>query len=95
VTNITQQAGQWHVSGDILMDTASMVLSQSKVLVMNNALEIDFSAVTHVDTATLSLIMEWQRRAIASSCKVKFTNLPVNLTSLAMLYGVTEFIPMT
>jgi len=39
-------------------------------------------------------MMEWQRRAVALNKKVVFTHLPANLTSLASLYGVTEFIPM-
>lgn len=95
MTNITQQKNQWHVSGDIFMDNANAILSQSDALLMVDALEIDFSAVTDVDTAALSLIMEWQRRAVASSCKVTFAHLPANLTSLAELYGVTEFIPIS
>ena len=93
MTNITQQANQWHVSGDVLMDNANAILGQSNVFLMADAIEIDFSAVTGVDTAALSLIMEWQRRAVTSSCKVTFANLPANLTSLAALYGVTDFIP--
>jgi len=95
MTNITQQKNQWHVSGDIFMDNANAILSQSDALIMADAIEIDFSAVTDVDTAALSLIMEWQRRAVASNCKVTFANLPANLTSLAELYGVTEFIPIS
>jgi len=95
MTNITQQKNQWHVSGDIFMDNANAILSQSDALLMADAIEIDFSAVTDVDTAALSLIMEWQRRAVASNCKVTFANLPANLTSLAELYGVTEFIPIS
>ncbi|MEO6117462.1 MAG: STAS domain-containing protein [Methylotenera sp.] len=95
MTNITQHKNQWRVSGDLLMDNANATLSQSHELLMTNPIEIDFSAVTDVDTAAVSLIMEWQRRAIASNCKVTFTNLPADLTSLAALYGVTEFIPIS
>lgn len=95
MTNITQQANQWHVSGDVLMDNANEILSQSDALLMADNTEIDFSAVTDVDTAALSLIMEWQRRAVAANCKVAFAHLPANLTSLAALYGVTEFIPIS
>ena len=40
-------------------------------------------------------MMEWQRRAIASNSKVTFANLPPNLISLAALYGVTDFIPVS
>ncbi len=95
MTNITQQDNQWRVAGDVLMDNANVILNQSKSLLMTSSIEVDFSAVTDVDTAAISLIMEWQRRAIASNCKVTFTSLPADLTSLATLYGVTEFIPLS
>lgn len=75
------------------MDNASVILSQSHALEMATDLEIDFSAVTDVDTATLSLMMEWQRRAETSNCNISFANLPENLNSLATLYGVADFIP--
>lgn len=90
---ITQQDNQWKVSGELLMDNANALLVKSSALSMSGSTDIDFSGVTDVDTAALSLIMEWQRRALESNCKVVFTNLPANLASLAALYGVTGFIP--
>lgn len=92
--NIVQLANKWHVSGDVLMDNANLLLNQSDAFSMDDEVEIDFADVTNVDTAAISLILEWQRRATASDCKLKFTNLPVNLTSLAALYGVEAFIPL-
>ena len=75
------------------MDNANAILSQSNAFEMKGDLEVDFSAVTDIDTAALSLVMEWQRRALASNCKISFANLPENLNSLAALYGVADFIP--
>ena len=95
MVNITQQSNQWLISGPVLMDNANEALTQSIALSMNEQLEIDFSGVTDIDTAALSLIMEWQRRALASKCTISFANLPVNLNSLAELYGVTSFISVT
>jgi phospholipid transport system transporter-binding protein len=93
MTNIIQQANKWHVSGDVLMDNANTILSESNAFEMVDDLEVDFSAITDVDTAALSLVMEWQRRALASNCKISFANMPENLNSLAALYGVADFIP--
>jgi len=95
MVNITQQSNQWLISGPVLMDNANEALTQSIALSMNEQLEIDFSGVTDIDTAALSLIMEWQRRALASKFTISFANLPVNLNSLAELYGVTSFISVT
>lgn len=88
---VTQQANQWHVSGDVLMNNVNLLLNESEAFVMESGIEVDFSAVTDVDTAALSLMLEWQRRAIASQCSIKFTHLPNNLISLAALYDVTDF----
>ena len=95
MTSITLQDNQWHVSGEILVDNANAVLIESKSLEMANELQVDFSAVTAIDTAALSLLMEWQRRAIASNKKIVFTHLPESLHSLATLYGVADFIPLS
>jgi len=95
MTSITLQGNQWHVSGEILVDNANAVLIESKALEMANNLQVDFSAVTDIDTAALSLLMEWQRRAIASNKKIVFTHLPESLHSLATLYGVADFIPLS
>lgn len=92
MTSITLQNNDWHIVGDILVDNANAVLLESSALAMADALCIDFSDVADVDTAALSLLMEWQRRAIASNAEVKFANLPESLMSLASLYGVTDFI---
>lgn len=93
MTYITQQENQWRISGEILMDNANLILVECHALVMGDVVEIDFSAVTNLDTAALSLIMELQRRALTEKCQLTFTNLPANLVSLAELYGVNEFIP--
>ena len=92
--NIVELDNKWHVSGDVLMDNASLILTQSDAFKMDGEIEIDFTEVGNVDTAALSLMLEWQRRAAASKCAIKFANLPVNLSSLAVVYGIKDFIPL-
>lgn len=89
---ISVQGNQWRVTGDVLVDNANAVLQESSTLAMTDDTNIDFSEVSNVDTAALSLIMEWQRRAISSGNKIHFSHLPEGLVSLAALYGVTDFI---
>jgi phospholipid transport system transporter-binding protein len=95
MTSITLQSNQWNVTGDILVDNANAVLIESNALEITDDLQIDFSGVTDVDTAALSLLIEWQRRALAANKKVAFTQLPESLISLATLYGVADFIPLS
>jgi len=95
MTTITAQDNQWFITGGILMDNANSVLAESKALEMADDLQVSFSGVTDVDTAALSLLIEWQRRAIAANKKIKFIHLPESLLSLAALYGVTDFVPLS
>lgn len=93
--NIVQHGSKWQVSGDLLMDNVNEILLKSESLSMNGEFIVDFSEVTKVDTAALSLMMEWQRRASTSTSKVSFANLPTNLSRLVTLYGVAEFVPLS
>ena len=95
MTSITLQDNQWYVSGDILVDNANAVLNESNALEMTDNLQIDMSAVNDVDTAALSILIQWQKRALAANKAVVFNKLPKNLISLAALYGVTDFIPLS
>jgi len=94
-SKIEQNGNTWWVAGDVLMDNANFILQQSQALSTGEALLVDFSAVNKVDTAALSLMMAWQRRAALSSCRVRFANLPVNLSRLVSLYGLTDFVPVS
>jgi len=92
MTSITIKDNRWNVAGDIFVDNANTVLTESRSLSMANGLCIDLAAVADVDTAALSLLLEWQRRANTENLQVTFTNLPESLVSLASLYGVSDFI---
>jgi phospholipid transport system transporter-binding protein len=74
-SKIEQHGNTWRIAGDVLMDNANFILQQSRTLSMGDEFLVDFSAVNKVDTAALSLMMEWQRRAAASSSRVRFANL--------------------
>ncbi len=91
---IEQNGNKWSITGDVLMDNANLILQQSQALSMGGDFLVDFSAVNKVDTAALSLMMEWQRRALAASSRISFANLPVNLSRLLAVYGLTEFVPV-
>lgn len=95
MSSIVLQDNQWLVSGSILVDNANAVLIESNALNMQDGLRISLADVIDIDTAALSLLMEWQRRAIATNSKILFTHLPEDLRSLADLYGVSEFIPLS
>lgn len=92
MAGITQIDHSWEVTGDILMDNAGDLLAQSKKLVLNGNDIVDFKQVADLDTSALSLMLEWQRRAIAEGKQLTFVHLPDNLQSLIALYGVEDLI---
>ncbi len=75
------------------MPHVESLLAESATLAAEKDIEIDLSAVSEVDTATISLLFEWLRQAYSRQCKVTYVNLPKNLLSLATLYGVLELLP--
>lgn len=95
MTGIAVQGNQWRISGDILVDNAGTLLKESAELEITDRLQIDFSAVNDVDTAALSLLLQWEKRALSANRKIVFSQLPQTLLSLAALYGVTEFVPLS
>ena len=93
MAQIQQQGNRWLVNGDITINQVESLLTESKALQMPDALEIDLAQVAEVDTFALSLIFEWLRQAIAAKASISVVNVPANLASLAMLYGVLDLIP--
>jgi phospholipid transport system transporter-binding protein len=55
---------------------------------------VDFSEVEVIDSAAVSLMLEWLRNARATRSEVRFTNLGDSITSLTDLYGVKDLIPV-
>ncbi len=92
VTQITQIDNHWNVSGDVVIGTVSSLLSASKSLVIKADTIVDFAQVTDIDTSTISLILEWKRRAQKENQTIKLANMSDNLKSLTDLYGVAELI---
>jgi phospholipid transport system transporter-binding protein len=92
MTEISQSDNRWTVVGDVNMDSANSLLEKSKGLDMVEDTQVDFAQVNDVDTAAVSLMLEWHRRAILENKKLAFVNLPVGLTSLTALYGVTDLV---
>ncbi|HAF01316.1 MAG TPA: hypothetical protein DCO68_02725 [Methylophilaceae bacterium] len=89
---IIQKEDAWHLSGDLVVKNITQVLDASKLLEMPANLQLDFAEVSEVDTSAISLILEFQRRAIQQHTQVIVLNVPDNLLSLMQLYGVETFI---
>jgi phospholipid transport system transporter-binding protein len=57
--------------------------------------EFDLSSLASVDSASVAILLAWQRAAQARGTPIQFRNPPPALLSLAALYGVSELLPFT
>ena len=80
------------LEGPVTMDNVTAVLAESAPLLKHPRVVVDLKGVTEVDSAALSLLLEWRRAAARENRRIEFANVPPNLTSLAQLYGVADLI---
>lgn len=81
------------IGGALTMLTVPALLKEGIAGFTGGTLEVDLAEVEEVDSAALSLLLEWLRQAEARNAGLAFVNLPANLISLATLYGVLDLIP--
>ena len=90
---ITGEDGHFRLEGRVDMSNADAVLKEGAHQLFNgHPVTIDLGSVTAVDSAAVSLLLEWQRDAAAAGQPIHFTDLPAALRSLAELYGVSGLI---
>ena len=80
------------VQGSITMNNVTAVLAESLPLFTGSHIVVDLGGVTELDSAAVSLLLEWRRASAAANRRIQYTNVPANLRSLADLYGVAGLI---
>jgi phospholipid transport system transporter-binding protein len=91
---ITRDGDCLQVSGHLTMETVAAVFNTGLQPDGDGALVIDLAKVEMVDSAAVSLLLSWLRRAQRNQVAISFANVPDNLLSLARLYGVAELLPL-
>jgi len=86
------QDGRCRLTGAVNLENVIALREQGLSLFTAAVTELDLSGVTEVDSTALSLLFEWRRAALAANRRIRYVNLPENLSSLARLYGVTELV---
>ena len=84
--------GRCRLSGPLTIRNAAAVLEEGNRLFSADGIALDLAEVTEVDSAAVSLLLEWRRGAERRRQRIRFVNLPENLKSLAKLYGFTELL---
>lgn len=84
--------GRCTLTGTVNLENALALREEGLRLFVDPEVTLDLAGVTEVDSAAVSLLFEWRRAALAANRRIRYVNLPDNLTSLAKLYGVTELV---
>lgn len=87
--------GRCTLRGPITVANVVALLADGDRILTAPEVTVDLAGVTEVDSAAVSLLLEWRRQATRRGGTIQFVNLPDNLTSLARLYGVTELLSPT
>jgi phospholipid transport system transporter-binding protein len=80
------------VEGSITMTNATATLAEGLQKFTASHVTVDLSRLTEVDSAAVSLLLEWRRAAQRDGRTIDYVKLPDNLKSLAELYGVTDLL---
>lgn len=84
---IQGENGRYRIDGAITMDNANAVLEDG-LAQFGEATEVDLSALIEIDSAAVSLLLEWRR----ANPNLHFVGCSDNLKSLVTLYGVHELV---
>ena len=85
------ETGHFKMTGRLDFETVPLVWEKSLALFKScNSLDIDFSAVTHSNSAGLALLIEWMRSARSNKQPIAFHHLPVQMQEIAKVCGVDK-----
>ena len=83
---------RWVLSGPLTMDSVAALLDASTSLALPPAGVVDLEHIDRVDSAGVSMLLAWKRRAAAEGKPIRFASVPRSMTSLAELYGVEDLL---
>ena len=93
--NFDKEQQLYHVSGELTLDTAGEVLTQTESLFASAAvLDIDLAGVSRADSAGLALLIAWMRQAKQDEKSISFRHLPAQMLAIAEASGLDEMLPL-
>lgn len=93
---VSLEAGRYSVNGELSFATVTDLLLQSRSLFAGeSSIEVDLTGVTHVDSAGLSLLIEWLRQAHLQGRQLRYVALPAQLNALASISEVEGLLAAT
>lgn len=93
--DITYAANQFYVSGELDFSNVMSVYQKSlPLLKRQHDYVVDFSNVSHSNSAGLALLLEWLKFANANQINLTFKSLSSDILSIAKAAGVDKLLPL-
>jgi phospholipid transport system transporter-binding protein len=91
---VIKREGEWMaVQGNLNIGTVPALFKTGLQHLAGEDFQVDFSQVSSVDSAAVSLLLGWSRAAQLAGHDLRVKGLPEDLLSLARLYGVADLLP--
>ncbi len=74
------------------MNNAAALEREGAELIGGDIRSFDFSGVTEADSAGIAILFSWMRMAKAKGIDLRFSNIPIELQSLAAVYDVNDLL---
>jgi phospholipid transport system transporter-binding protein len=87
-----QAASSFLPSGELTFATVMAARPLGLSAVQSGQTVFDLSAVTKIDSAGVSLLLEWQRQARLRQQVLRYVNVPALAARLMTVYGVAELL---
>lgn len=91
---VSRDGDIFRVSGPVTIDNVTSVIEAGRQAFAGSDAVVDLSGLENVDSAAISMMLEWMRDAAGGGRRVRFANLPENLRTLAKVYGVLDVLPL-
>jgi phospholipid transport system transporter-binding protein len=92
---IPDTPGIFRLEGPLTAYTVEPLLEVSwQAFSDHKTLQIDFRAVTTVDSSSMALLLAWMRYAHKQKIDLKFTHLPQPMIDLAHVSGLDSLLPI-
>jgi phospholipid transport system transporter-binding protein len=89
------EGNQCFITGDLNFSTVETLWKESLPLLAPLCeIKFDFSKVTSVNSAGITLLIEWLKYAKREKKAISFANIPASMMSLAALSGIDQFIAL-
>ncbi|HFE38176.1 MAG TPA: STAS domain-containing protein [Gammaproteobacteria bacterium] len=92
LTLVAKAPGSFLLSGDITHKKVLTILDVDILATAGAKVSIDFSGVTHSDSAGLALMTHWARLARNVNVRICFEQVPEKLLALAKMSGVDRIL---